>query len=90
MITLFPARYTGSINLLLVLVFYFLAKQLESRDVAIFEATGGFISGHTLKHLSAAIALAWIIRMVNNRSPILNPENDHLEPRHSAQGIDAG
>ncbi len=41
-----------------VLVFYVVAKLLEQGDAAVFEATGHVISGHTLKHLAAALA-AW-------------------------------
>ena len=86
MMVLFPARYTGSINLLLVIVFYILAKQLESKDEAIFAGTGGIVSGHTLKHLSAAIAIAWFVRMVKNRGPIHRPGSGHVDSRHSARG----
>lgn len=79
MMVLFPARYTGSINLLLVIVFYILAKQLESKDEAIFAGTGGIVSGHTLKHLSAAIAIGWFVRMVKNRGPIHRPGSGHVD-----------
>ncbi|QOZ72929.1 hypothetical protein [Bradyrhizobium arachidis] len=41
-----------------VIVFYVLAKLFELGDATIFEATGHIVSGHTLKHLSAALA-AW-------------------------------
>jgi hypothetical protein len=89
MMALFPARYTGSINLLLALAFYFFAKQLESRDEAVFAGTGGIVSGHTLKHLSAAIAIGWLVRMVKNRGPILRPGRGQVDSRHSARGGDA-
>ena len=41
-----------------VIAFYVLAKLFESSDAVIFEATQHIISGHTLKHLAAALA-AW-------------------------------
>lgn len=41
-----------------VIFFYVLAKLFELGDVTIFEATGHIVSGHTLKHLAAALA-AW-------------------------------
>lgn len=41
-----------------VLFFYVLAKLFELGDVTVFEATGHIVSGHTLKHLAAALA-AW-------------------------------
>jgi hypothetical protein len=40
----------------LVLAAYGLAKLAEANDHAIFEATGQWLSGHTLKHLVAAVA----------------------------------
>jgi len=45
-----------------VIVFYLLAKLFELGDVTIFEATGHLVSGHTLKHLSAALAAWPVIR----------------------------
>ncbi|WP_061851462.1 hypothetical protein [Bradyrhizobium sp. DOA1] len=45
-----------------VLFFYVLAKLFELGDAAIFEATGHIVSGHTLKHLAAALAAWPIIR----------------------------
>lgn len=41
-----------------VIAAYAVAKLVEVGDHAIFEATGGWLSGHTLKHLVAACA-AW-------------------------------
>ncbi len=41
-----------------VIAAYAVAKVVEVGDHAIFEATGGWLSGHTLKHLVAACA-AW-------------------------------
>ena len=45
-----------------VIVFYVLAKLFELGDVTIFEATGHLVSGHTLKHLAAALAAWPVIR----------------------------
>ena len=48
-----------------VLCFYAAAKLLELGDATIFEATGHIVSGHTLKHLSAALAalpVIWALR----------------------------
>jgi hypothetical protein len=45
--------------------FYALAKICEHFDKAIFQATGGFWSGHTLKHLIAAIALYYIVKILD-------------------------
>ena len=66
-IVLFPARYTRSGDFLGALFLYALAKIAESFDHAIFAATGGIISGHTLKHLLAASAVFWLLRMLKLR-----------------------
>jgi hypothetical protein len=42
--------------LLVALGWYGLAKVAEAYDAAVFQATGGAISGHTIKHLLAAVA----------------------------------
>ncbi len=46
-----------------VLGLYAAAKAMEAADHAVLAATG-LISGHTLKHLLAAAAAAWIVRAV--------------------------
>jgi hypothetical protein len=45
-----------------VIVFYVLAKLFELGDAVVFEATGHLVSGHTLKHLAAALAAWPVIR----------------------------
>lgn len=45
-----------------MLLFYVLAKLFELGDATIFEATGHIVSGHTLKHLAAALAAWPVIR----------------------------
>jgi len=69
MMWLFPARYTRSIDLLPAVGFYVLAKVLEAEDKRIY-AIGGLVSGHTLKHLAAATATAWILGMLIRRKPV--------------------
>jgi predicted kinase len=48
----------GAVGLKLgwVIFFYALAKLFELSDHAIFDATHQLLSGHTLKHLAAALA----------------------------------
>jgi len=46
-----------------------LAKIFEETDRQIF-ALGHIVSGHTLKHLAAAAAGLWILRMLEKRSLI--------------------
>jgi hypothetical protein len=68
MALLFPRRYTRGYDLAVVVGFYALAKALEILDRPIF-AAGHIVSGHTLKHLAAAAAGYYILRMVLNRRP---------------------
>jgi hypothetical protein len=66
---IFPQRYTRGADLAVVVGFYVLAKALESLDRPIF-AAGHVVSGHTLKHLAAATAGYYILRMVRSRRPL--------------------
>jgi hypothetical protein len=66
---LFPARYTRGTDLAVGVGFYVLAKVLEALDKQIY-ALGHLISGHTLKHLAAALAVYWIFRMLTLRRPV--------------------
>ncbi len=66
-ILLFPSRYNRTYDLFVVFVLYVLAKLFESLDAQIF-SLGHIISGHTLKHLAAAVACYWILRMLALRT----------------------
>lgn len=66
LVLLFPRRYTRSADLLVALGIYAVAKAFEVLDVAIFRL-GHVVSGHTLKHLAAALAVYWILRMLQKR-----------------------
>lgn len=68
MLVLFAPRYTGSGSLVVALVLYGLAKLLELLDRAIYSLSG-VVSGHTLKHLAAALAGYGILRMLLTRQP---------------------
>ena len=48
---------------------YVLAKIVEALDRPIFEL-GHIVSGHTLKHMAAAGAGYWILRMLRKRRPL--------------------
>ncbi len=78
----FPKRYTRTSDLAVVVGFYALAKALESLDKPIF-AVGHIVSGHTLKHLAAAAAGYWILRMLQKRQPVLTPASATLRPDES-------
>lgn len=69
LIALFPPRYTRGTDLFISFGIYGLAKVFEAADRTIF-ALGGIISGHTLKHLAAALSACWILRMLSKREPI--------------------
>jgi hypothetical protein len=64
-----PQRYTRGSDLAVVAGLYALAKVLEILDEQIFEM-GHIVSGHTLKHLAAAVAAYWILRMLQKRRPL--------------------
>jgi len=66
LLLLFPAKYTRGFDFAAVVGFYVLAKILEEADRQVF-ALGHMISGHTLKHLAAAAAGYWILRMLQRR-----------------------
>ncbi len=63
---LFPPKYTRGADFAAVVGFYALAKILEESDRQVF-ALGHIVSGHTLKHLAAAAAGYWILRMLQKR-----------------------
>jgi hypothetical protein len=64
----FPPSYTRGGDILTVTAFYALAKIAEALDAQIFALTG-WISGHTLKHLIATMAVFWVLRMLRKREP---------------------
>jgi len=66
LVLLLPAKYTRGSDFAAVVGFYVLAKVLEEADRQLF-ALGHIVSGHTLKHLAAAAAGYWILRMLKKR-----------------------
>ena len=66
---LFPPRYTRSLDFVVALAFYGIAKLFEAADKLVF-AAGHIVSGHTIKHLFAALSTYWILRMLRLRDPI--------------------
>jgi hypothetical protein len=71
MLYFFPARYTRGSDIIVALGWYLLAKVLEVGfiDHGIY-SVGQVVSGHTLKHLAAALGAYWLYRMVRFRQPI--------------------
>ena len=70
LVALFPPRYTRGADLLASLGIYGVAKIFEAGDRAIF-SLGGIVSGHTLKHVAAALSAYWILRMLRLRKPVI-------------------
>lgn len=70
MMALFPARYTRTRDMAWLVLWYAAAKALEQWDGAVFRATGGIASGHALKHVAAALAVAALVVMVARREPL--------------------
>ncbi len=68
-ITVFPGRHTHRHYLLYGVACYTLAKVAENYDNNIYMLTAGAISGHTVKHLVAAIATLWVLLMLRRRTP---------------------
>jgi len=68
LLSFFPPSYTRGADLLIVTGFYILAKIAEALDAQIYTLTK-WISGHTLKHLIAAVAVYWVLRMLRKRAP---------------------
>lgn len=68
MVGLFPPRYTRAGDLLVAAALYGLAKLLELLDAPAF-ALGHVMSGHTLKHIVAAVCGYWVLRMLLMRRP---------------------
>jgi hypothetical protein len=64
---LFRSRYTHGAYIFGAAAFYAAAKVAEVLDAPIY-ALGGVVSGHTLKHLLAALAAWWLLRMIQSRS----------------------
>jgi len=69
LLVLFPPRYTGTAWLFAALACYVLAKLCENPwDRTIYEA-GHWLSGHTIKHLLAALGAYCILRLLQTRRP---------------------
>jgi hypothetical protein len=69
---LFPPRYSRGMDILVAVALYALAKGAEFYDGEIFSA-GRLVGGHALKHLFAALAVFWILRMIWKRALLTGP-----------------
>ncbi len=71
---LFPSRYTQGRQIFAIILLYALAKLFEVMDAPVYDALHGLISGHTLKHVVAALATGWVVLMLWRRQPVLELE----------------
>jgi hypothetical protein len=67
-----PSRYTRTHDVLIAVGLYVLAKLAELLDAPLY-ALGHVLSGHTLKHVLAALAIWWVLRMLRLRQPLSRP-----------------
>jgi len=73
LLALFPPRYTRGADFIISLGIYALAKVFEAADRSIYSSLHGIVSGHTLKHVAAAISAYLILRMLQLRSALPGP-----------------
>jgi len=66
---MFPSRYIDAGELMIALILYALSKVFESLDSQVL-GFGRIVSGHTLKHLAAALSVWFILHMLRHRTPI--------------------
>lgn len=70
MVVVFKSPFTHQRFYVYALGFYALAKLAEVYDEAVFSTTLGHLSGHSLKHLLAAVAPFFILLMFRKRKKI--------------------
>lgn len=61
-----PVPDGWGLPLVAVIAWYCVAKVLELNDHAVFAASNGWVSGHTLKHLAAALSAWPLIALMHN------------------------
>ena len=83
LLALYRSRYDGTRYVVCGLALYAAAKIFELEDRPIYSAVG-IVSGHTLKHLVAALAVACIVWMLrvrdNNRSKARSGQHQPIAP----------
>jgi hypothetical protein len=74
LLLLYPAaRYSHGRLLAWAAVWYGLAKIFETFDLQVYRLLGGTLSGHTIKHLLAAIGVFAIVWQLRLREPLKTP-----------------
>jgi len=67
---LFKSRYSHARYFWQVAGWYVLAKALEHFDADIYAVTGEMLSGHSIKHVAAALAAYAVVRWMRDRRPV--------------------
>lgn len=80
-LSLAPSNYDRKWDLVVVALFYGLAKIFEVFDHQIYLFSEGIISGHTLKHFSAAAAGIWLVYMIGKRKIVNKDKHQKGEPQ---------
>ena len=70
LIGLFRPRYTGTRYLILAFALYVAAKLFEIGDYPVYRLLGHRLSGHSIKHVTAAVACYLILEMLRRRRRI--------------------
>ena len=73
-----PQKVHYGRNVLLGGIFYALAKVCERFDPLIFTSTNSIFGGHALKHFLAAVALYYIVKIVDEKREIVRENNLQL------------
>ena len=77
LILLYRPRYSGVAYFVVALVTYAAAMAFDRTDHQVF-AVGHLVSGHTLKHLTAAGAVYFLVAMLRTRVPVTLPVSGGL------------
>jgi len=83
----FRPHYSHRGYLLAALALFVLARISEVYDREIFALTGHFLSGHTLKHVHAALAVCALLIMLNARTAIPGVSIEPTRPGRSVTGL---
>lgn len=69
-LSVLPSRFTRRKDVFVAFLLYAAALVAQALDEEIFLLAGSWISGHTLKHLLAAVAIGWVLRMLMRREAL--------------------
>lgn len=67
LLRLYPPRYSGDKDIVVMLGLYLLALLFDVTDRPVFDLSGGLVSGHSVKHVIAALAAFWVVLRLRRR-----------------------